>query len=89
MIRMAGLCAPLLYMTATSTSLLIGIGCESQSFRNSLLQQLLLLIFLIIFTGIPALNIYGYLVSIAVSNGILLILNLRSLKLHRNDYSSS
>lgn len=89
MIRIAGLCAPLLYMTATSTSLLIGIGCENQSFRNSLLQQLLLLIFLILFTGIPALNIYGYLVSIAVSNGILLFLNLRSLKLHRSAYSSS
>lgn len=89
MIRMAGLCAPLLYMTATTTSLLIGIGQEGQSFRNSLLQQLLLLIFLILFTGIPALNIYGYIVAIAISNGILLLLNLHSLKLHRSDYSSS
>jgi len=80
MIRMAGLCAPLLYAAATSTSLLIGIGQEGQSFRNSLLQQLLLLIFLMVFTGIPALNIYGYLVAIAISNGILLILNLSALK---------
>ncbi len=80
MIRMAGLCAPLLYAAATSTSLLIGIGQEGQSFRNSLLQQLLLLIFLMVFTGIPALNIYGYLVAIAISNGILLVLNLSALK---------
>lgn len=89
MIRMAGLCSPLLYMTATSTSLLIGIGQEGQSFRNSLLQQLLLLIFLMIFTGIPSLNIYGYIVAIAISNAILLILNLYSLKLHRTTQVSS
>lgn len=89
MIRMAGLCTPLLYMTATTTSLLIGVGLEGQSFRNSLLQQLLLLIFLMIFTGIPTLNIYGYIVAIAISNAILLFLNLRSLKLHRSTHSSS
>ncbi len=80
MIRLAGLLAPLLYMTAASTSLLIGVGREGQSFRNSLFQQLLLLIFLIIFTGIPALNIYGYLLAIALSNGVLLIKNLAALK---------
>lgn len=89
MIRMAGLCAPLLYTTATTTSLLIGIGQEGQSFRNCLLQQLLLLIFLMIFTGIPALNIYGYIVAIAISNAILFLLNLRSLKLHRSASASS
>ena len=83
MIRLAGLLAPLLYMTASTTSLLIGIGCEGQSFRNSLFQQLLLLIFLIIFTGIPALNIYGYLIAIALSNIILLSKNLHALRLHK------
>lgn len=83
MIRLAGILAPLLYMTASTTSLLIGLGCEGQSFRNSLFQQLLLLIFLIIFTGIPSLNIYGYLLSIALSNVILLFKNLHALRLHK------
>ncbi len=73
MIRLAGLCAPLLYVTGTTTSLMISIGQEAQSFRNSLFQQLLLLICLIIFTGIPSLNIYGYIVAIAISNIVLLI----------------
>lgn len=89
MIRLAGICAPVLYVTAASTSLLIGIGCEKLSFKNSLLQQLLLLIFLMIFTGIPSLNIYGYLAAIAISNIILLMLNLYSLKLHRSHHISS
>ena len=89
MIRLAGVCAPILYVTAASTSLLIGIGCEKLSFKNSLLQQLLLLIFLMIFTGIPSLNIYGYLAAIAISNIILLMLNLYSLKLHRSHRISS
>lgn len=84
MIRLAGACSPLLYVTATTTSLLISIGQEAQSFRNSLFQQLLLLICLIIFTGIPALNIYGYIVAIAISNTVLLVQNLHSLKLHRS-----
>ncbi len=83
MIRLAGLCSPLLAVTSASTSLLISIGRESQSFRNSLLQQLLLLIFLIVFVGIPSLNIYGYLAAAALSNGILLTLNLYHLKRHR------
>ena len=82
MIRLAGLCAPLLNMTITSTNLLISIGEEGQSFRNSLLQQILLLIFLMVFVGIPALNIYGYLVAAALSNLVLLFMNLFCLKRH-------
>lgn len=89
MIRLAGLCAPLLYVTGTTTSLMISIGQEAQSFRNSLFQQLLLLICLIIFTGIPALNIYGYIVAIALSNIVLLMRNMHSLNLHRSAQVSS
>lgn len=89
MIRLAGLCAPLLYVTGTTTSLMISIGQEAQSFRNSLFQQLLLLICLIIFTGIPSLNIYGYIVAIAISNIVLLIRNMHSLNLHRSAQISS
>lgn len=80
MIRLAGVCSPLLYITATTTSLLISIGKEAQSFRNSLLQQLLLLIFLILFTGVPKLNIYGYILAIALSNTVLLLQNLYALR---------
>ena len=84
MIRLTGLCAPLFYLTAASTSLLISIGQEAQSFRNSLFQQLLLLIFLLLFTGVPSLNIYGYIVAAALSNLVLLAQNLYFLKLHRS-----
>lgn len=80
MIRLEGLLAPLLAVTATTTSLLISVGAENQSFRNCLLQQLLLLICLLLFVGIPALNIYGYLLSVGLSNGVLLMLNLCRLR---------
>lgn len=80
LIRLAGLCAPVLYLSATSTSLLISIGHEPESFRNSLLQQLLLLIGLTVFTGIPQLNIYGFLLAVACSVTVLLIQNLISLR---------
>ena len=83
LIRLAGLCAPLLDLSAISTSLLIGMGQEGQSFRNTLLQQLLMLIFLILFVGIPALNIYGYILAFALSNLILVLMNLNYLKKHR------
>ncbi len=80
MIRLAGLCAPLLDTAITSTNLLISIGEENQSFRNCLLQQLILLICLILFVGIPSLHIYGYLLSISISNLLLLVMNLHYLK---------
>lgn len=89
MIRLMGLCAPLLYVTAVTTNILISIGKEALSFRNSLFQQILLLIFLILFTGVPNLNIYGYILAIALSNGVLLIRNLFCLKLHQSAHSST
>ena len=76
LIRLAGICTPFLYVTATSTSLLISVGLEPESFRNSLLQQLLLLIGLVIFTGIPCLNIYGFLLAVVCSTVVLMIQNL-------------
>ena len=89
MIRLAGLCAPLLNVAAASTSLLISVGCEAQSFRNTLLQQLLLLIFLILFVGVPSLHIYGYILAFALSNLILVFMNLYFLKKHQIDHESS
>lgn len=80
MIHLSGACAPLLYVTSATTSLLISVGQESLSFRNTLFQQLLLLILLLLLTGIPALNIYGYITAIALSNIALLFKNLSALR---------
>ncbi len=89
LIRVSGLCAPVLDVAAVSTSLLIAVGKESQSFRNALLQQLLLLIFIILLVGLPTLNIYGYVLSFALSNGVLVVMNLYFLKKHGFDRQSS
>lgn len=89
LIRLSGLCAPILDVAAVSTSLLIGVGMEGQSFRSTLLQQLLLLIFIILLVGMPQLNIYGYVLSFALSNMVLVIINLYFLKEHIFDHKSS
>ena len=89
MIRLSGFCAPVLDVAAVSTSLLIAVGREGQSFRNALLQQLLLLIFIILLVGVPMVNIYGYIFSFALSNMVLVILNLYFLKEHLFDQQSS
>lgn len=89
LIRLSGLCAPILDVAAVSTSLLIGVGMEGQSFRSALLQQLLLLIFIILLVGIPALNIYGYVLAFALSNMVLVLINLYFLKEHIFDHKSS
>ena len=82
MIRLSGLCAPILDVAAVSTSLLIGVGMEGQSFRSALMQQLLLLISIILLVGVPGLNVYGYILSFALSNMVLVVINLYFLKEH-------
>ena len=89
MIRLSGLCAPVLDVAAVSTSLLIAVGREGQSFRNALMQQLLLLISIILLVGLPVLHIYGYIISFALSNTVLVILNIYFLKEHLFDHKSS
>ena len=89
LIRLSGFCAPILDVAAVSTSLLIGVSKESQSFRNALMQQLLLLISIILLVGVPSLNIYGYILSFALSNTVLVIINLYFLKEHIFDRQSS
>lgn len=89
LIRLSGLCAPILDVAAVSTSLLIGVGKEGQSFRSTLLQQLLLLILIILLVGVPRLNIYGYILSFGLSNGVLVVMNLYFLKTHLFNHKSS
>ena len=76
MIKLTGLLSPLLYTSSSSSSILISMGKERISFRNSFLQQGTLLIGLFIFTSIPAINIYGYVLALFLSNAVLLSLNL-------------
>ena len=89
LIRLSGLCAPILDVAAVSTSLLIAVGREGQSFRNALLQQQLLLISIILLVGVPMFNIYGYILSFALSNTVLVFMNLHFLKRHHFDHESS
>lgn len=83
MIKTGAVCVPLLYVSEASSSLLISIGEEVRSFQTNLLHQLILLICLIIFTGIPWINVYGYFIAIFISHLVLLLQNIYFLKLHR------
>ncbi|MEG1067422.1 MAG: oligosaccharide flippase family protein [Anaerovoracaceae bacterium] len=79
MIRLTGLLAPLLYTANCTNSVLISMGKEHISFKNSFLQQTILLICLIIFTSIPSINIYGYIIALLISNIVLLSMNLHEI----------
>lgn len=79
MIKLVGLFAPVVNCAAISQSLLIACGKEGAAFTNSLLSQLVLLFCLIVFTGIKSINIYGYLISVAIANMLLFLINFREL----------
>lgn len=83
MIKAGAFCVPVLYIAEASSSLLISLGEEVRSFQNNLLHQLILLIVLILFTGMPVINVYGYFIAIFISHLVLLLMNIHFLKLHQ------
>lgn len=80
MIKLAGLFAPAVNCAAISQSLLIACGKEGAAFTDSLLSQLILLLGLFVFTGIKSVNIYGYVISAAVANVLLAVINVGKLR---------
>lgn len=80
MIKLSAILVPVMYVAATSNSILISMGEEKISFRNSLLQQIILLISLRIFTSIPSVNIYGYIIGMFICHIFQLIINLRDIR---------
>ncbi len=78
-IRFAALCAPFIYCSSTTYSILNGIGKQNIILRNSLITSTIELVSLYIFTSIKNINIFGYGITIIITSIISLTLNMREI----------
>lgn len=74
-IKLAALSAPFAYMSASSFSILNGIGKQKKVLINSLITSVLQVILFYVLMGIPSINIYGYGIAFLIVSVIALILN--------------
>ncbi|ERI90136.1 stage V sporulation protein B [Clostridiales bacterium oral taxon 876 str. F0540] len=79
-IKFAALSAPLSYTSATTFSILNGLGRQGIVLRNSLIVSIEEVILLYIFTGIPSINIFGFGLSLIITSLTLLTLNIMEIK---------
>lgn len=80
MIMVAGGCNFISYVTAATFGILNGLGKQNINLRNSIIVSVEGLIAVIIFTGIPSLNIYGYGIALVIASVTGLVLNLYEIR---------
>ncbi|MCE5222358.1 MAG: stage V sporulation protein B [Clostridium sp.] len=81
-IRFASLTAPILFPAITMFGILNGLNRQGIILRNSLIEAIIELICLYIFTAIPSINIFGYSLTIFIACTIGLILNMYEVNKH-------
>jgi stage V sporulation protein B len=79
-IKFAALSAPFTYISATTFSILNGLGKQGVLLRNSLIVAVIELLLLFILTSIPSINILGYGLSLMITSLISLVMNLYEIK---------
>ena len=75
-IKAASLACPVIFLSATMYGILNGLGKQTILLRNTVITELIEIILLFILTGIPNINIYGYVIASLVVHSISLIVNL-------------
>ncbi|WP_459480857.1 stage V sporulation protein B [Clostridium saccharoperbutylacetonicum] len=83
-IRFASLTSPIFFPAVTMFGILNGLNRQGIILRNSLIEAIIELICLFIFTGIPSINIFGYSITMLIACTIGFILNLHEVKKHIN-----
>ncbi|AGX44068.1 stage V sporulation protein B [Clostridium saccharobutylicum] len=81
-IRFASIPAPIFFTSLTMFGILNGLNRQGIILRNSLIEALLELVCLYIFTAIPSINIFGYSITMFICCGIGLILNIHEVNKH-------
>lgn len=81
-IRFASLTAPILFPAVTMFGILNGINRQSIILRNSLIEAVIELICLYIFTAIHSINIFGYSITVLIACTIGFILNMYEVNKH-------
>lgn len=79
-IKFIALSAPLTYVSATTFSILNGLGRQKIILRNSLIISLQEIVLIYFFLGLPKINIYGYGISIIFTGITSLCLNMREIR---------
>lgn len=80
MIMVAGICNFISYVASATFGILNGLGKQNVNLKNSIIVSIQYLILVIIFTGIPSLNIYGYGVALVIASITGLVLNLHEIR---------
>lgn len=80
MIRFASVAAFTAYLSSPTFGILNGLGKQNANLRNSLLISVQGLVLTFILTGIPALNIYGYGITIIITSLTALFLNMYEIR---------
>lgn len=79
-IKFAAISAPFTYISATTFSILNGLGKQGVLLRNSLIVAVEELILLYVLTSIPSINILGYGLSLMITSLTSLVMNLHEIK---------
>jgi len=81
-IRFASFAAPIFFTSTTMFGILNGLNRQGIILRNSLIEAIIELIGLYIFTAIPSINILGYSITIIFATSISFLLNIHEVKKH-------
>lgn len=81
-IRFASLASPIFFTAMTMFGILNGLNRQNIILRNSLIEALLELICLYIFTSIASINIFGHSITMFIACGISLFLNMHEVNKH-------
>lgn len=80
MIKFAGLCCCFSYVSSTSFAILNGLGKQNINLKNSLIVSVEGLLLVIILTGLPNLNIYGYGIALLITSLTGFVLNIYEIR---------
>lgn len=81
-IRLASLSAPIFFAANTMFGILNGLNRQSIILRNSIIISITEIVCLYIFTAIPSINIFSYVITIFVTSTLGLIINLHEVNKH-------
>lgn len=81
-IKFASFSAPILFTSTTMFGILNGLNRQGIILRNSLIEAIIELIGLYIFTAIPSINILGYSITIIIATSTSFLLNIYEVKKH-------
>ncbi|MDF2699961.1 MAG: spoVB [Haloplasmataceae bacterium] len=76
-IKFIALCSPILFTANTTRGILNGIGKQGLILRNSSIASIMQVLSLYFLISIPSINIYGFGITMLLTSGVTIFLNMR------------